>query len=140
MTSNRPYLMRAIYEWILDNDMTPHVLIDATMPDVDVPQNYVEEGRIILNISPSAVQQFLIDNNCLSFNARFGGRPSSIYAPITAVRAIYAAENSEGMMFESLPEVEVGMESGSDTDPEPDPDPEPPTPPAGKRPSLRVVK
>lgn len=129
MTSNRPYLMRAIYEWILDNDMTPHVLIDATMQDVDVPQHYVEEGRIILNISPSAVQQFVIDDNCLAFNARFGGKPSSIYSPIGAVRAIYAAENSEGMMFEALPEVEV-----SD-------DPEPPAPPPqGKRPALRVVK
>ena len=133
MTSNRPYLMRAIYEWILDNDMTPHVLIDATMQDVDVPQHYVEEGRIILNISPGAVQQFAIDDNCLAFNARFGGRPSSIYAPIGSIRAIYAAENSEGMMFEALPESE---ESG-DVDPEPEP---PAPPPQSKRPALRVVK
>lgn len=130
MTSNRPYLMRAIYEWILDNDMTPHVLIDATMQDVDVPQHYVEEGRIVLNISPSAVQQFAIDDNCLAFNARFGGKPSSIYSPIEAIRAIYAAENREGMMFEALPESEA-----------PDPEPEPPVPPPqGKRPALRVVK
>ena len=132
MTSNRPYLMRAIYEWILDNDMTPHVLIDATMPDVDVPQHYVEDGRIILNISPGAVQQFAIDDNCLAFNARFGGKPSSIYSPISAVRAIYAAENSEGMMFEAYPEEEDG-----DADPEPEP---PAPPPQSKRPALRVVK
>lgn len=135
MTSNRPYLMRAIYEWILDNDMTPHVLIDATMRDVDVPQHYVEDGRIILNISPSAVQQFAIDDNCLAFNARFGGRPSSIYAPIDSIRAIYAAENSEGMMFDALPETAVAEENNSETDPEP-----PAPPPQGKRPALRVVK
>lgn len=137
MTSNRPYLMRAIYEWILDNDMTPHVLIDATMQDVDVPQHYVEDGRIILNISPSAVQQFAIDDNCLVFNARFGGRPSSIYAPIDSIRAIYAAENSEGMMFEALPQ--AATEVADENDSEPDPEP-PAPPPQGKRPALRVVK
>lgn len=137
MTSNRPYLMRAIYEWILDNDMTPHVLIDATMQDVDVPQHYVEDGRIILNISPSAVQQFAIDDNCLVFNARFGGRPSSIYAPIDSIRAIYAAENSEGMMFEALPQ--AAAEVTDENDGEPDPEP-PAPPPQGKRPALRVVK
>jgi stringent starvation protein B len=133
MTSNRPYLMRAIYEWILDNDMTPHVLIDADLPSVEVPRQYVEEGRIVLNISPGAVQQFAIDNECLGFSARFGGKPFSIYAPINAVRAVYAAENSEGMMFEILPtsdEEEGNAES--DDDPEPTPPP--------KRPSLRVVK
>ena len=131
MTSNRPYLMRAIYEWILDNDMTPHVLIDADLADVEVPRQYVEEGRIVLNISPSAVQQFGIDNESLGFSARFGGKPFAIYAPINAVRAIYAAENSEGMMFELLPtsESDVVPTEPDDTDP---------TPP--KRPSLRVVK
>ncbi|RVU84083.1 ClpXP protease specificity-enhancing factor [Leucothrix sargassi] len=134
MTSNRPYLMRAIYEWILDNDMTPHVLIDADLPNVEVPRQYVEEGRIVLNISPSAIQQFAIDNDCLGFSARFGGKPFAIYAPINAVRAIYAAENSEGMMFELLPTTEQPeADSGSDDD-----DPEPTPPP--KRPSLRVVK
>lgn len=135
MTSNRPYLMRAIYEWILDNNMTPHVLIDADLPNVEVPRQYVEEGRIVLNISPSAVQQFGIDNDSLGFSARFGGKPFSIFAPINAVRAIYAAENSEGMMFELLPTTDV---SESDEDPT-DPDDTDPTPPP-KRPSLRVVK
>ena len=132
MTSNRPYLMRAIYEWILDNDMTPHVLIDADLPDVEVPRQYVEEGRIVLNVSPGAVQQFAIDNECLGFSARFGGKAFAIYAPINAVRAIYAAENSEGMMFELLPTSEF-EEDGTESD---DPDPTPPP----KRPSLRVVK
>ncbi|PWQ99027.1 ClpXP protease specificity-enhancing factor [Leucothrix arctica] len=132
MTSNRPYLMRAIYEWILDNDMTPHVLIDADLPTVEVPRQYVEEGRIVLNISPGAVQQFAIDNDCLGFSARFGGKPFSIYAPINAVRAIYAAENSEGMMFELLPTSDSDEEVTGSDDPEPTPPP--------KRPSLRVVK
>lgn len=133
MTSNRPYLMRAIYEWILDNDMTPHVLIDADLADVEVPRQYVEEGRIVLNISPSAIQQFAIDNDCLGFSARFSGKPFAIYAPINAVRAIYAAENSEGMMFELLPTSDL-----EESDNGPDDDPEPTPPP--KRPALRVVK
>lgn len=130
MTSNRPYLMRAIFEWIIDNGLTPHVLIDAEVPEVQVPRQYVDEGRIILNISPSAVQNFSIDNQWLSFNARFGGKPFEIFAPIHAIRAVYAAENSEGMMFEPMPEVEPPTE--------PEPDPEPPKP--SSRPSLRVVK
>lgn len=134
MTSNRPYLMRAIFEWILDNDMTPHVLIDADLPDVEVPRQYVEEGRIVLNISPGAVQQFAIDNDCLGFSARFGGKPFAIYAPINAVRAIYAAENSEGMMFELLPDSDLDTDAET-SDPD-DPDPTPPP----KRPALRVVK
>ncbi len=132
MTSNRPYLMRAIFEWIIDNGLTPHVLIDAEVPEVQVPRQYVDEGRIILNISPSAVQNFSIDNQWLSFNARFGGKPFEIFAPIHAIRAVYAAENSEGMMFEPMPESEVEPPT------EPDPDPEPPKP--SSRPSLRVVK
>lgn len=132
MTSNRPYLMRAIFEWIIDNGLTPHVLIDAEVPEVQVPRHYVDEGRIILNISPSAVQNFSIDNQWLSFNARFGGKPFEIFAPIHAIRAVYAAENSEGMMFEPMPESEVEPPT------EPEPDPEPPKP--SSRPSLRVVK
>ena len=132
MTSNRPYLMRAIFEWIIDNGLTPHVLIDAEVPEVQVPRQYVDEGRIILNISPSAVQNFSFDNQWLSFNARFGGKPFEIFAPIHAIRAVYAAENSEGMMFEPMPESEVEPPT------EPEPDPEPPKP--SSRPALRVVK
>ena len=133
MTSNRPYLMRAMYEWILDNELTPHVMIDAEMPGVEVPLQYVEDGKIILNVAPRAVQSFLIDNECLGFSARFGGKPYNIYAPINSVRAVYASENNEGMMFDKLDEPEV--------DETPDPDDTPPTSPnKGKRPALRVVK
>ena len=133
MTSNRPYLMRAMYEWILDNELTPHVMIDAEMSNVEVPRQYVEDGKIVLNVAPRAVQAFLIDNECLGFSARFAGKPYNIYAPINAVRAVYAAENNEGMMFDKLPE-EVAAESTIDSDDKP------PTPPSGKRPALRVVK
>ncbi|MGB1309878.1 MAG: ClpXP protease specificity-enhancing factor [Leucothrix sp.] len=132
MTSNRPYLMRAMYEWILDNELTPHVIIDAEMAGVEVPRQYIEEGRIILNIAPRAVQAFLIDNECLGFSARFAGKPYNIYAPIGAVRAIYASENNEGMMFDKLPDADIESP--------PEPDDTPPTPPATKRPALRVVK
>lgn len=135
MTSNRPYLMRAMYEWILDNELTPHVMIDADMPSVEVPRQYVEDGKIILNVSPRAVQTFLIDNECLGFSARFAGKPYNIYAPISAVRAVYASENNEGMMFDKLPESDVEADQGSDNF-----SPEVPSQEKSKRPTLRVVK
>ena len=134
MTSNRPYLMRAMYDWILDNELTPHVMIDADMRDVEVPRQYVEDGKIILNVAPRAVQAFLVDNDGLSFSARFAGKPYNIYAPISAVRAVYAAENNEGMMFEKLPEIEVDS-TEADVEVTEEEVAEKP-----KRPTLRVVK
>jgi stringent starvation protein B len=101
MNSNKPYLLRAVYEWILDNKVTPHIVIHADNPEANVPLQYVEEGKIILNISPTAAQNLLIDNDGVSFNARFAGKPFSIYAPMGAVLALYANENGEGMMFEA---------------------------------------
>ena len=100
MTSNKPYLLRAIYEWIVDNNTTPHVVIFADNPQVIVPQQFVEEGRIILNISPTAAKDLLIDNDGISFSARFGGKPYNVYSPMEAVLALYASENSQGMSFE----------------------------------------
>ncbi len=100
LTSNKPYLLRAIYEWVVDNDATPHVVLFADNPLVQVPQHFVEHGKIVLNISPSAAKDLLIDNDGLSFSARFGGKPYSIYAPIGAVLALYASETSEGLSFE----------------------------------------
>ncbi len=100
MNSNKPYLLRAVYEWILDNNVTPHIVIHADYPETHVPLQYVEDGKIVLNISPTAAQNLLIDNEGVSFNARFAGKPFSIYAPIGAVLALYANENGEGMMFE----------------------------------------
>lgn len=99
MTSNRPYLVKAIYEWIMDNGVTPHVVINAMDETVSVPQQYVDDGQIILNIKPSAVQNLVIDDECIMFSARFGGKPYNIYAPMHTVMAIYASENGQGMMF-----------------------------------------
>jgi len=139
-TSNKPYLLRAIYDWIVDNDATPHVVLFAENPQVLVPQQFVENGKIILNISPTAAQGLLIDNNGLSFSARFGGKPFNIYSPIGAVLALYASENGDGLSFEP--------EDFDDTPPENPPE----TPSPGsdsssgeannssKRPTLKVVK
>lgn len=99
MTSNRPYLIRALYEWILDNEFTPYVLIDAEIPGVEIPKQYVEDGKIVLNISPHAVQELRITNQVIEFSASFSGQPMFIYAPIKAVLAIYAHENGRGMIF-----------------------------------------
>ncbi len=93
--------MQAIYDWIVDNDATPHVLIFADNPQVIVPHQFIEDGKIILNISPTAAQNILIDKDGLSFSARFGGKPFNIYAPIGAVLALYASENGEGLSFEA---------------------------------------
>ena len=99
MTPSRPYLMRALNEWILENDCTPYVLVDAGLPGVQVPDDYVNNGQIVLNITPTAVQDLYIDDEGLSFNARFGGVPLDLYVPMVAILAIYAKENGQGMVF-----------------------------------------
>lgn len=129
MTSSRPYLARAIYEWILDNRCTPYVLVDATLPGVQVPASFVKDGRIVLNVSPTATSGLLISDRELTCSARFGGVAMDLHVPLPALLGIYARENGRGMMFE----------------PETDPAPTPPDPaPAegGKtsRPALKVVK
>ena len=136
MTSNRPYLVKAIYEWIMDNGMTPHVVINAMDENVVVPQQYVDDGKIILNVNPSAVQNLAIDDDCLMFNARFGGKPYNIYAPMHTITAIYAAENGEGMMFNA----EHGHPPPPDNNPTPDDSGDGKSAPARKKPTLRVVK
>jgi stringent starvation protein B len=90
MTSSRPYLLRAIYEWIVDNSMTPYLLVDATTEDVQVPTEHVSNGKIILNISPAAVMGLELGAEEVSFNARFSGKPMSVNAPMKAVLAIYS--------------------------------------------------
>lgn len=98
-TSTRPYLLRAFYEWITDNQLTPHLLVNAEHPSVTVPSHYVSEGKIVLNISPTAVRDLVMDHSVVSFTARFDGRPFDIVLPVDAVKAIYAQENGKGMMF-----------------------------------------
>lgn len=99
MTPNRPYLLRAFFDWIVDNECTPHLVVDADYPAVQVPTQFVQDGQIVLNISPSAVTGFSLDMEQLSFNARFGGQPMQVYVPLGAVLAIYARENGEGTVF-----------------------------------------
>jgi len=134
MTPSRPYLVRALNDWILDNDMTPYVVVDAGLRGVSVPEDYISNGQIILNMSPSAVTDLFIDGEAIGFKARFGGVPMEVYVPIIAIMAIYAKENGQGMVF--------GTEPGA---PEP-PNPEDPqgtddnAPHLSHKPSLKIVK
>lgn len=133
MTSNRAYLLRAIYEWIVDNNCTPHLVVFADASGVEVPRQHVnKDGQIILNISPSAVKDLFIVNEAVSFNARFSGVVNNIMVPCGAVLGIYARENGQGMMFEF---------EGNTVPPEPvAPEPSPAKTDVAKRPSLTVVK
>jgi len=99
MMTTRPYLIRAFYEWIVDNDCTPHIVVNAHSEHVEVPQEYIEGGQIVLNISMTAVQGLELANDSISFNARFAGVAKYVYIPIDAVMAIYARENGRGMVF-----------------------------------------
>ena len=100
MTSNKPYLIRAIYEWIGDNDLTPHISVDAYQPGVEVPQSYVNDGEIVLNLVPRAITNLSMSNEEVSFSTRFGGMPCDIYLPIRSIVGIYAQENGQGMIFQ----------------------------------------
>ncbi|EGU48842.1 ClpXP protease specificity-enhancing factor [Vibrio ichthyoenteri ATCC 700023] len=157
MTPRRPYMLRAFYEWLVDNDLTPHLVVAATLPGVRVPQEFVQDGQIILNVAPRAVGNLQLGDDEVTFNARFSGRPHVVVVPLYAVQAIYARENGAGTMFEpedaymdSFDEIEEefieemdeisnlslateSVETASD-----DSDDEPPRPKG--RPSLRVVK
>lgn len=130
MTSSRPYLVRAMYQWIADNGMTPHLLADASVDGIQIPVEHVQNGKIILNIAPMAITGLVLGDAEITFSARFSGKSVGIYIPVEAVLAIYAKENGQGMMFS---EDDGAMSSSDDDDPEPDPD-------KPKRPALRVVK
>ena len=99
MTSNRPYLIRAFYDWIVDNDLTPYLLVNAEFPGVEVPQEHVNGGRIVLNISPKACRGLHMENDRILFTARFSGIATQIFVSPAAVMAIYAKENGRGMEF-----------------------------------------
>ena len=121
MTSSRPYLLRAVYEWIADNDLTPQIVVDAERERVQVPTAYVREGKIVLNVSPAAVRGLELGNEWVEFSARFDGTAFDVVVPVDAVLAIMARENGTGMSF-----------------PEPHGDKPPPEP--QRRPHLKVVK
>ena len=101
IASTKPYLLRAIFEWTEDNGFTPQVLVNAEAAGAQVPINHVVDGQIVLNISSSAVQLHVMDNECISFSARFGGVEQDIYLPIGSILAIFARENSQGIFFEN---------------------------------------
>ena len=99
MTISRPYLLRGIYEWLIDNNLTPYLLVDAEYKDIAIPFEHVQDGKIILNISTSAIEMLNLENDYVSFSARFSGKAMDIYIPIRAVLALYSMENGKGMMF-----------------------------------------
>lgn len=99
MTSNKPYLIRALYEWMADNGLTPYLLVRANTPYCMVPQEYVKNGEIVLDISMDAVDKLLLGNEAIEFKARFSGKVREIYVPMSAVGAFYAQENGQGMAF-----------------------------------------
>lgn len=167
MTPRRPYLVRAFYDWLLDNDLTPHIVVDATLPGTQVPFDYVKDGQIVLNIAPRAVGNLELSNEHVCFNARFGGKPQQVMVPMAAVLALYARENGAGTMFEMEPAYAnaddeifedetfepapteedepslVSVDSVDDPDalPQADDEPEAPAAPSKKgKPTLTVVK
>nr|WP_298410065.1 ClpXP protease specificity-enhancing factor [uncultured Halomonas sp.] len=99
MLSSRPYLARGLYEWLLDNELTPYIVVDAEREGVRVPQQFIQNGQIVLNIAPTAVRELDMANDVLSFDARFGGHPMQVLVPFTAIIALYAKENGVGMVF-----------------------------------------
>ncbi|WP_126453478.1 ClpXP protease specificity-enhancing factor [Sulfuriflexus mobilis] len=128
MNSSRPYLIRALYEWIVDNGMTPYVLVDAMAEGVRVPEQFIEDGKIVLNINPSATQALTLGNEFIEFSARFSGAEMLVSVPTMAVLAIYARENGQGMMF-------AEEEGGEPSPTSPGEGPE-----EGKKPTLTLVK
>ena len=99
MTSSKPYIVRALYQWILDNNTTPYILVDVTNDQVMIPQGIANDGKLVLNLAPQAVENLEMTNQHLSFSARFNGVAEEIYCPMLSLLAIYARENGEGMMF-----------------------------------------
>ena len=137
MTPNRPYFLRAVNDWIIDNGLTPHLLVDATYQDVVVPEQYIDDGKIILNISPVAIQEAEFGNEWILFSARFSGVKHRIEIPIQSVIAIYAKENGRGMVFPDEPaEDESNTEKSSASDSEQNDKSKTP----GEKPHLTVVK
>jgi stringent starvation protein B len=134
MTSNQPYLLRAFYDWIVDNDLTPHLVVDATISGVQVPQEHIKDGQIVLNVSPTACAKLVISNIDVTFEARFGGVARSLMVPCAAVQAIYAKENGAGTLF-TAEEIATEQEEAETID-----SPAEPVKPEKKKPTLTIVK
>lgn len=153
MKPRRPYMLRAFYDWLVDNDLTPHLVVDATLKGVRVPVEFIQDGQIILNIAPRAVGNLQLGDDAVTFNARFGGKPHSVIVPVYALQAIYARENGAGTMFEPeeayLDALEENEQFASEFEPglslasaeqEHDGDDDDPAPRPKGKPSLRVIK
>jgi len=142
MKARRPYLLRAIHEWISDSLCTPHLVVDANATGVEVPRQYVKDGKIVLNVSWSATANLRLGNDEVSFSGRFGGASMSVRAPISAVLAIYARETGQGMIFAD-DDAEPPPPADSAARPEvpgDDPGPKPSTPSDSRRARFKVVK
>ncbi len=139
MTPSRPYLIRALYEWILENECTPYIMVNAFEDGVEVPQEHVKDGQIILNISPNAVQNLSIRNEAIDFDGRFGGIPKKVYVPVGAVTVIYAKENGQGMVFDGEGDIPTPPLPPGPDDPEVKPGGRRKGP-SSKKPPLRLVK
>ncbi|WP_375058502.1 ClpXP protease specificity-enhancing factor [Zobellella sp. DQSA1] len=144
MTPSRPYLLRAFYDWLLDNELTPHLLVNAEVPHTMVPRQYVEDGQIVLNIAPRAVVGLQMDNEAVSFSARFGGAPFQVYIPMAAIVAVQARENGAGTFFPPEPAYDAWLatadEEGDVTEPPPEMDESQPSTGKKGKPNLRVIK
>tara|TARA_B100002049_G_C15902216_1_gene300429 strand:- start:6 stop:461 length:456 start_codon:yes stop_codon:yes gene_type:complete len=148
MTSNQPYLLRAFFDWIVDNELTPYIVVDARNNMVEVPQEFVKDGQIVLNVSPSACVNFYLDKDGLSFQARFGGQPRRISMPCNAVMAIYARENGAGTVFATEEEASAfepeaageNTEAPSVVDEATEEQGDAPVPPKKGKPNLKIIK
>ena len=134
LSPTRPYLARAIYEWICDNNLTPYLLVDATQPNTMVPEQFIQDGQIVLNIVPHAVHQLHMSNDAITFSARFGGVSRDIYVPLYAVLGIYARENGQGLFFDPNEYENIQVQQ-DDLKSEPEQNEEQPK----KKPSLRLL-
>ena len=130
MTSNKPYLIRSFYDWIVDNQLTPYILVDAAYPGVQVPKEHIRNDRIVLNISPSATRGLLLENDRIVFTARFSGQTEQIFVAPNAVLEIYAKENGRGIAF--------AIEEGDEPPPVSSTDADAGT--TKSKPSLKIVK
>jgi stringent starvation protein B len=139
-SAQRPYLLRAMHEWMTDNALTPHIVVDATVADLNLSPEHIRDNKVVLNVSYAATRGLIIGNEAVSFEARFNGVPTALNVSVDAVLGIYARESGQGMVFseESGPS---GDDSGPGTGPGPSTGPgEDPGPGGGKPPKLRVVK
>jgi stringent starvation protein B len=131
MISRRPYFLRAMYDWIVDSGHTPHLVIDANASSVEAPEGYANDGKLVVNVSPSATQDLSLGNEYISFKARFGGVSHQVMAPVTAVLAVYARETGQGIVFSAEDEAETAP---------PESEAKEQDKPASGRPHLKVIK